>query len=1033
MLIPTSCVHGSWPWQPLAADQQRDGQVLRDRSRLNIKTIDSFCAGLTRQMPVLSTFGGQANPVDDSVPLYEAAVHELFTLLDSSHPVAPDLHVLLLHFDNNWERLRELLVNMLMRRDQWRIYTGVHESPEESEHYLVSVVEDIVRDALSALAIDFAPYSAQLLDLMQLSARNLDKPEPEVFPGTQPDELAVWRRLRELLMTAKGEWRKSITKKQGFPADKNAQAQANKARILAILQDLLPHTELQARLAALAQLPEMTSGSNSWQLVLHLSRLLPVLAASLLVVFRREGVVDHNQVAQSALQALGDEDAPTDLALRLDYSIEHILVDEFQDTSINQYELLEKLTRGWSEHNAQNPSAPRTLLIVGDAMQSIYGFRNANVGLFLKARRDGFNGVVPEHLELTSNFRSDAGVVDWVNTSFAAAFPQEDDISLARVRYSAASAVRGYGETPAVMLDGFCGEDAQLREAEAICATIAECVVAGEQGIAVLGRQRSHLAPITSRLKALGIPYQAQDLDSLADSPAVADLLTLCRVLAGDEDRLSFLALLRAPWCGLGLADLHTIANFGANAPLTPLRLVVADVGLDTQLTEEGRQRIVHVRNALAWAEQSRDRRDLRVWVESTWSLLGGPRALRDTLALDDAESFLQLLEQAQAEGHGLDVQWLQRQVDRRFTSGGDGACAVQVMTLHKAKGLEFERVFIPRLNGLPRGDDGELMLWDERSVAGRRVFLLAANDRSEISAPTLYNYLRAQRKEKARLENTRLLYVGATRAIGQLHLSAAIGWDERKDQPKPPPVASLLHVIWPTFRDNMKIHPALPIADTAYEEPLLTRLSITSLPTSSPPLGAELPQDNQPERPDNYLDRVVGTIVHLALEQLSRRVELPQEVSAADKAIWRAALQGEGLWGGWLSVALDRVCGSVAATLQSSDGRWVLSREHQDARSEWRLSRVTPLGSVEDLIIDRTFKDRATGVRWIVDYKNSLPREGEDWTTFTHREFAQYRGQLIRYREALQALGEQDICCALLFTARGQLHKAESLEAGGD
>ena len=123
-------------------------------------------------------------------------------------------------------------------------------------------------------------------------------------------------------------------------------------------------------------------------MVLHLSRLLPTLAALLLLVFQKRGVVDHSQVAQSALFALGDDDAPTDLALRLDYQIDHILVDEFQDTAITQYELLQKLTRGWGEYNEQNPLTPRTLMIVGDAMQSIYGFRGANVGLFLQARRE---------------------------------------------------------------------------------------------------------------------------------------------------------------------------------------------------------------------------------------------------------------------------------------------------------------------------------------------------------------------------------------------------------------------------------------------------------------------------------------------------------------------------------------------------------------------------------------------------------------------------------------------------------------------
>ncbi|HBG29037.1 MAG TPA: hypothetical protein DDW98_00130, partial [Gammaproteobacteria bacterium] len=79
--------------------------------------------------------------------------------------------------------------------------------------------------------------------------------------------------------------------------------------------------------------------------------------------------------------ALGPEDAPTDLTLRLDNQIQHILVDEFQDTSSVHFEILRRLTAGWQQGDG------RTLFFVGDAMQSLYGFRNANVGLFLDSRR----------------------------------------------------------------------------------------------------------------------------------------------------------------------------------------------------------------------------------------------------------------------------------------------------------------------------------------------------------------------------------------------------------------------------------------------------------------------------------------------------------------------------------------------------------------------------------------------------------------------------------------------------------------------
>ncbi|MBN3585199.1 UvrD-helicase domain-containing protein, partial [Algoriphagus aestuarii] len=132
------------------------------------------------------------------------------------------------------------------------------------------------------------------------------------------------------------------------------------------------------------------------------------------------GATDYSAISQAALMALGEEDEPSDIALQLDYRIRHILVDEFQDTASPQLRLLEKLTAGWQ------PGDGRTLFIVGDGMQSCYGFRNANVGLFLDARQRGIGSVHLQALDLRVNFRSQAGIVKWVNSTFHCAFPPQD-------------------------------------------------------------------------------------------------------------------------------------------------------------------------------------------------------------------------------------------------------------------------------------------------------------------------------------------------------------------------------------------------------------------------------------------------------------------------------------------------------------------------------------------------------------------------------------------------------------------------------
>jgi ATP-dependent exoDNAse (exonuclease V) beta subunit len=760
-----------------------------------------------------------------------------------------------------------------------------------------------------------------------------------------------------------------------------------------------------------------------------------MLVAQLLLVFQRYGEVDHSQVAQSALLALGDDDAPTELALRLDYQIEHILVDEFQDTAITQYELLHKLTRGWGEHNELNPDAPRTLMIVGDAMQSIYGFRGANVGLFLKARREGFNGVVPQFLQLRCNFRSEGGVVDWVNETFAQAFPTHDDVYRSQVSYSPAIAVRQARSESAVSMHAFQGYDARNQEVAFLCEYIANCHANGNGTMAILGRSRKHLQPIIRRLKQMRIAYNAPDLDALAQSPVVADLLTLCRALGSDADRLAWMALLRAPWCGLSLQDLLCVAHFGDAPSDTPVWSVLQDRALQKSLSDDGRIRLAHIIPALYEARIKRDRLSLRVWVEQAWRALGGPQCAPDVESLLDAENFFQLLEQAEVDGAGLDLEWLNLKLQNRFTHAGDPDSNIHLLTLHKAKGLEFGQVIIPQLDRLPRRDGRDILLWDEHSTAdGIRSFFLAADDHSAADAPTLYNYLQLQARRKALLEATRLLYVGATRAISRLMLTAAITMDTKTSLPRDPPALSLLKPIWETFRQQMTVQREVVVSPTV-QHGQAQRL-VTRLRRSTPPVSHAAPgkfpatEYNPVSQLANHRDRSTGNVVHQALDELSRSTPLPQTASDAHRQRWRRALQREGLQGAALDAATQAVFSSVTESLRAGgSGRWLLSSEHSQAHSEWPLTTVDTQGRIRDIVIDRSFIDAATGVRWVIDYKTSSPAPGEALDTFIQRESAVYYEQLRSYRDAVRLLGHEPLRCALFFAVFGHLHVLEGLD----
>lgn len=1008
---------------------QQGWRLTRDIARLNIKTIDSFCAGLTRQMPVLSQFGGQAKALDDARALYREAVDGLFSLVDSARPEAKDIAQLILHFDNNWDRLRELLVTMLARRDQWHEYLGNHGSPQEAEAHLHATVEAVINEVLLELSPQLDPFQDELLDLLCYAQGNLERPLPDDFPLPQAGDAESWRQLRALLLTQAGTWRKSVNVKNGFPPGKG-EKQERKDHFKHLVARLSEIPGLEAELHALGWLPDMSDNSDSWRMVVHLSHVLPLLSACLLLVFQRRGVVDHSQVALSALQALGDEDNPTELALRLDYQIEHILVDEFQDTAINQYRLVGRLTRGWGQHNAINPQAPRTIFIVGDGMQSIYGFRDANVGLFLKAQREGFNGVVPVGLALCCNFRSDEALVQWVNSSFREAFPEEENVRRGRVRFTEAVPVRPALAGAGIAMHAFTGEQAAVQEASLLLGEIHKGLNDNAvSSIAVLGRSRNHLAALIDLLRAEAIPYAAQEMAPLAGSAVITDLMILCRALANPADKVAWFALLRSPLCGLELSDLYILQQAGEGGRFSNMARVLMQEP-PGELSSYGTQQLQCLARCLRWARLKRDRLALRVWIEQLWLMLGGAAAASEPGQLLDARQFFGLLQRSEQEGVGLDVDWLHRQLERLYAGGDTPDVKLQLMTLHKAKGLEFDWVIIPALGNQTRGDSRDLLLWDEyNSPSGERGFLLAADDHGDDSSPSLYNFLKRQRREKSRLEVTRLLYVGATRAVKRLLLSARLESEDNDDPTalpvlKDPSDGSLLAPIWPVFREQMTVHSPVVENEQVGKESGRCLLRLTNASSIEPLLSErEASGDNIPVRALNRFERHVGTVIHQALEELSLMQALPDSITKVQGARWRHALATLGLHGELLQRAWEAVETAVVRTLADErSGRWLLSSAHQEAYSELALTQVDEQGGCRDIIIDRTFIDASTGLRWIVDYKSSSPAPDETQEDFAAREAMTYAQQLRDYRDALSSFGPQPLRCALYFTSIARL-----------
>ena len=217
-----------------------------------------------------------------------------------------------------------------------------------------------------------------------------------------------------MLLTNEGNWRTRFSKLEGFPSF--AAAVPFKQRIAALTGALRSNETLRQALHALRDLPAPHFTPAQWDVLESIVALLPRAAAELMLAFADAGESDFVQVTRAAVDALGGDahgvDDGGDIAHAIDARIRHLLIDEFQDTSITQYELIERLVADWRTGDG------RTVFIVGDPMQSIYRFREAEVGLFLRAWSSGIARLPLQRLQLTRNFRSQKRLVEWANSAF---------------------------------------------------------------------------------------------------------------------------------------------------------------------------------------------------------------------------------------------------------------------------------------------------------------------------------------------------------------------------------------------------------------------------------------------------------------------------------------------------------------------------------------------------------------------------------------------------------------------------------------
>ncbi len=986
-----------------ALDGTPHAHLAENPARLAIQTFDSLALRIVSQMPWLARMGAVPAPTEDAAPLYLEAARRTMELAAEKSPTGEAVFRLLLHADNRAERWMDLIRSLLSRRDQWLHWLipaslDLTKARAEFERSLARVRQA----ALEQIRAAFGALAGETLALAHFAAETLNR--------TLGDEVDTWQFAAECFLKKDDKApRKSPNARQGFPA---GTPQTSRAKSLCAT--LANHPGAAAALAEFRFTPPAAYTDDQWQVLSDALIVMKRATAELQLVFRERNAIDFIELNLAAAQALGDITNPTDLALALGSRFEHILVDEFQDTSRRQFHLLEQLTAGWT------PGDGRTLFLVGDPMQSIYAFRQAEVGLFQQARENGIGDLKLESLNLTANFRSAPELVHWTNTTFPPVFPSHDDASRGAVTFH--SAVAEHTEySGRIHLHAFIDGAIPEPPLDRIVAIVR--AAAPDKKVAILGRKRSVLGPIATALRDAQIQFQAVELEPLGQRPVVEDLMSLTRALLHPLDRIAWLALLRAPFCGLSLDDLHSLATARNPSIWQCLETPPA------QLSPDALARLARIRPVLSESLARIARASLRAVVEDTWRALGGPHCLT-AADLEDAEAFLALLDEYSAGGLLWDFAAL-REKANELTAHPDPTAGdhIQLMTIHKAKGLEFDIVVVPGMEKQNSSRNDSLLRWIESGdslIAGP---VKAAGGEED----PIYKWIGEQEKIREDQELRRLTYVASTRPQFELHLLANRTTGQNGLlRPRKNTLLSILESVFePLFA-------ALSGAAASVQAPAPPPPAFARVPASwtPPPFPPAPPWERRAAAVESELEvtydwvgataRRCGEVVHAYLQRIARE-GLDRWDAAAISRSHRAfanALRNLGVPEDELPAAVARVARSLSSTLADDRGRWILS-PHKEAATELALS--TPEGAFR---IDRTFLD-SNGTRWIVDFKVS-DHTGGSLDAFLDNERERHREQLERYARILASIDARKTKLGLYFPLLGGWREWDAPEALG-
>ena len=527
---------------------------------------------------------------------------------------------------------------------------------------------------------------------------------------------------------------------------------------------------------------------------------------------REAGTVDFVDMEHRALKIISEDDQWQNILYAFDEQTDHLLVDEFQDTSYLQWAIVHRLVEEWlSGEGAKTDRAIEpSIFIVGDVKQSIYLFRDAKVEVFSEARGElrAAPGASLEEKPMKYNYRSLQAIIDFTNALFSRLMGPTNQTPPDPWRTPYEPFERGRkNDAPGrveILLDRSDDNMPQRREIEAgLVARRIQSLVSGssplrvydrrndgeetprpcEYGdIAILMRKRTHLGILTDALHRNHIPFVTVGGEGFYSEPEVCHLRSLLAFLIDPSDGYSLYALLRGPLFSLPERDL-LLANSGPGRTFWERLQAYAQKGRarDTDELPDSPSRVSSAASAATalhdWLGRV-NRQPLAAILEGALSERQAWTLFWEDQRVANIRKFLRIVETMELEGrHPLRIlEFLESGPDeKRADVSVETSKAVQIMTIHGAKGLQFPVVFYVGGDvGLRGKDDGNLLIEERGAEEAWVSFLPEVGLRKE-------NAFHTEFRDKEWEEEKRVFYVACTRATDALFLTG-VWYKNRRD-----------------------------------------------------------------------------------------------------------------------------------------------------------------------------------------------------------------------------------------------------------